>query len=73
MELEGSRLLTMERKRDEDKHPTGGSNSFPPEQHARVLANTAHPQGEGRRLVRCPALQLTASSAGMVPKKKKKG
>ena len=54
------------------QHPTGGNNHFPPEQHARVLANTAHPQGEGRRVVRCPALHLVASSTGVVPKKKKK-
>ena len=38
----------------------------------RVLENTVHPQGEGHRVVRCPALHLAASGAGTVPKKKKK-
>ena len=54
------------------QHPTGGSNSFPPEQHARVLENAAHPQGEGCWVVRCPALHSVASGASVVQKKKKK-
>ena len=54
------------------QHPTGGSNSFPPEQHTRVLENTVHPQGEGCQVVRCPALHSAASSTGAMPKKKRK-